>query len=795
MRAQHYVTWVARHARGLVAAHLVVLGLSIYLVAAHLPLLADFAYLLPGDAPAVRDLRRIEGRVTSADALVVVVQAPTPSARADAVRELAAAIRALPASLIEQVEDDDVTVRDFVRANRHLYVPFDELVRGRDTLRREIDAATLAANPLYIDLADPAPTDAADDLAALRDKRREAEARLDRSGHVSADGLVAMLEVRIAFGSTDIERGHQMLDGLGAIRARVMAAHPGVSIGFAGGIVTTLVEQAAITRGMILSSLVTAVLVAFVIALYFRSARLLMLLVLTLVIATAASFGAAALTVGHLNAATAFLGAIIAGNGVNYGILLIARYLEERHSHDVEEALARAIAGTLKPTAVAALGASIAYGSLAATSFKGFADFAVIGAVGMIVCWLATYLLLPALIVRWARTTRTRAEHAWLGRLLVRAIGFRRPAVVLAVAGVVIAGASVVVARYVAADPFEYDMKRLRSEGADAETARRWMKLSDDKLGRSFAGPIYIAAERADQVPHIVRALAARDPDHEVIGPVRSIVDAIPERQPEKLALLDEIRTMIDASLDDLDDPEMLAELRELRPPDGLRAVTFERLPAMIQQRLVEKDGRRGLLVAVQTAKQPDEWDGRELIRFASAVRRIELPGGETVTTSGPSVIFADIVETVAHDGPRVTLIAGCLLLVMVVALVGFTRRALAVIAATVTGSLLMVATCALLGIKVNFLDFVALPITLGLGIDYAINLAHRHVADPVAALRTTGASVLVCSLTTIIGYGSLLVSDNLAIRGFGTASLIGEITCVLTALILVPALLASARR
>jgi hypothetical protein len=42
-----------------------------------------------------------------------------------------------------------------------------------------------------------------------------------------------------------------------------------------------------------------------------------------------------------------------------------------------------------------------------------------------------------------------------------------------------------------------------------------------------------------------------------------------------------------------------------------------------------------------------------------------------------------------------------------------------------------------------------------------------------------------------MIGYGSLLVSDNLAIRGFGTASLIGEVTCLLTALVLVPALLA----
>jgi predicted RND superfamily exporter protein len=110
-----------------------------------------------------------------------------------------------------------------------------------------------------------------------------------------------------------------------------------------------------------------------------------------------------------------------------------------------------------------------------------------------------------------------------------------------------------------------------------------------------------------------------------------------------------------------------------------------------------------------------------------------------------------------------------------------------------------MVAACALLGLKVNFLDFVALPITLGLGIDYAINVGyrrdHRGNYDPIATLRTSGSAVFVCSLTTMIGYGSLLVSDNLAIRGFGTASLIGEITCVMTALVLVPALLATGNR
>jgi predicted RND superfamily exporter protein len=131
--------------------------------------------------------------------------------------------------------------------------------------------------------------------------------------------------------------------------------------------------------------------------------------------------------------------------------------------------------------------------------------------------------------------------------------------------------------------------------------------------------------------------------------------------------------------------------------------------------------------------------------------------------------------------------------LLMVLLVVGPNRRATAVLVATGAGSLAMIAVCAIAGIKITFLDFVALPITLGLGVDYAINIAHRsdEQPDPIATLRTSGSAVFICSLTTIIGYASLLVSDNLAIRGFGTASLIGEITCVLTALVLVPALLA----
>ncbi len=550
-----------------------------------------------------------------------------------------------------------------------------------------------------------------------------------------------------------------------------------------------------------LSSIVTAVLCALVLALYFRSATLLILLVSTIGVATAAAFGAAAITVGHLNAATAFLGAIIAGNGINYGILLIARFLEERRQSNVEDALATAIVATLRPTAIASLGASIAYGSLAATSFKGFADFAVIGAIGMLLCWMASYALLPTLVLLFGRKTRIYIGTPFVGGMLVRLIGFRRSSVVVACALAIGTVAAVIVVRYVAADPFEYDMKQLRSEGGDAVTARRWMQLSDDTFGRGYAGNTFIAADRADQVPQIVAALKARDdgkpPALQTIGSVRSILDAVPPQQREKLAVLAEIRTLLDDdALAALDDKER-NELAELRPPAQLQAITPEMLPPSLKDKpeVTEADGRVGLMISIHSDSKLNEWNGHDLIRFASAVRRLDLPDGSTVTTSGASVIFADIIESIERDGPIVTGVAAIGLVIMVLLLVGRNRRAVAVLAATIAGSLLMVATCALLGLKVNFLDFVALPIALGLGIDYAINVAHRYdhdeVPDPITTLRTSGSAVFVCSLTTMIGYGSLLVSENLAIRGFGTASLIGEITCVLTALVLVPALLA----
>ncbi len=797
--ARRYVAWVRRRALAVIATCGVLLGGALYLIVNYLPLRADFSYLLPQDAQSVRDLRRLEARIRAGDSALVVVDAPSSAERERVVAELAAGIRTIRPELVEAVEEDDAELRGFLKARRHLFVPLPELVNARDALKSHLERAKLKANPLYVDIDDPGPdADARDKqkLDDLRAKRREAEGRLDRPGNVSADGRISIVQIRTPFRSTDAGRGAALLRELERVRAAVLRTHPGVRVGFTGGVVTSVAEHDAISKGMLVSSIITGLLVALVLALYFRSATLLVLLIVTLATATAMAFGVAAITVGHLNAATAFLGAIIAGNGVNYGIFLIARYLEERRHRQVDAALAAAIVGTLRPTAIASLGASIAYGSLAATSFRGFADFAVIGAIGMMVCWVASYTLLPALLVVFGRSTRIYHGDPVLGGTLVRVLGFRRSETVCTFGFAIALLSTVIVYRYIAADPFEYDITQLRSKGDEAVTARQWMALSDKNFGRGITARTYIAADRIEQVPKIVAALRDRDagkrPGEQTIGSISSILDVVPEQQPEKLAVLAEIRSMLDDALDKLDDTER-AELGELRPPDQLATFTAADLPPMLKDRLTERDGRIGYFVSIRPANTLDEWNGRDLVRFASAVRKLELGRDESVTTSGTSVIFADILEAIESDGPLVTAIAALGLCLMVVLLVGRNRRAVAVLLGTASGTLLMVAICALVGQKVNFLDFIALPITLGLGIDYAINVAHRHseIPDPIATLRTSGSAVFVCSLTTMIGYGSLLFSENLAIRGFGAASLIGEVTCVLTALVLVPAFLA----
>ena len=102
------------------------------------------------------------------------------------------------------------------------------------------------------------------------------------------------------------------------------------------------------------------------------------------------------------------------------------------------------------------------------------------------------------------------------------------------------------------------------------------------------------------------------------------------------------------------------------------------------------------------------------------------------------------------------------------------------------------------LDIRINFLSFIAFPITFGIGVEYALNVIYRHRQDPTALAATvsgTGRAVALCSLTTIIGYGSLLLARNQALLSFGLLAVLGEICCLAVAVVALPAALAALAR
>ena len=99
-----------------------------------------------------------------------------------------------------------------------------------------------------------------------------------------------------------------------------------------------------------------------------------------------------------------------------------------------------------------------------------------------------------------------------------------------------------------------------------------------------------------------------------------------------------------------------------------------------------------------------------------------------------------------------------------------------------------------LLKVKLNFLNFIALPITFGIGVDYAVNIVQRYAREgaggALAAVRETGGAVVLCSLTTTLGYLALVRSMNFAVRSLGVAAVVGEVTCLLAAVLVLPAAL-----
>jgi predicted RND superfamily exporter protein len=800
-----------------VAAVVAVVGAFL---ASHLEIRSSFAELLPSDKPSVRLVNELIRRVGGDGTVLVMIEAvdgPQDLPRAEAIAPvLARDYRALGPEVIRSVEWNLGTVERWYVDHWPMFVSLEDL---RDAAARiHEEKAKAKSNALDLGLGEedggPEPASAADGpVTSLLDPAKplpsdEIAARFARYRDgfmVHPDGRSITLVVRPTGTSLGVDETRGLLARMRAVadahRAELDASH--LRVAFGGTFPALLVEYESIIRDVASTFLLVVFLVLASIYAFYRDLRSIVALGFSILVAIAITFGATWLVIGYLNTQTAFLGSIVVGNGINYGLIYLARLGQlRRRGVDLREACLSAAQDASKATLLAALATSASFGTLVLAANRGFRHFGFIGGIGMTLSWAMTFVLLPATMVLIERFKPYRAPAAPAEREVTvprwLSSAFARPWIPVAIFTVAsVASLALFVGRLPTIQ--ETNLENLSNDVRGAPEWKRDSERANAAVGTSNAGAIALlpSAEDAERYCAVVRQRAEERHEQRLVEGCETIASVVPFHQEEKLAAVrDVVAELTEGAIEKLS-PAQARRARILRAQlEAQRPMKLADAPPTLLDRFRERDGTVGRIAFVRASGNAQLEIARNMFAFASIVRNVPV-AGRTWDAAGENLIFADLVADLQQEGPATTAISFgsvCLLVLL------FFRRwtvSARVLLSLLVGVVLMAGTATALGFKVNIFNFIVYPITFGVAADYGANLADRTVLrrDPLVALAEVGPAVFFCSWTSLVGYGSMIFSLNRALRSFGWYAIIGEVTTILAALVLLPAISSSSRK
>jgi len=180
--------------------------------------------------------------------------------------------------------------------------------------------------------------------------------------------------------------------------------------------------------------------------------------------------------------------------------------------------------------------------------------------------------------------------------------------------------------------------------------------------------------------------------------------------------------------------------------------------------------------------------DADMLVSFADQVDRIN-----PKTTGGPQLGVA-MLRIFAQDGRNAVLLT--IAIVFLLLWVDFSRpgRALIAMIPLAMGAVWMIGLMYLVGMKFTFMNFLAIPLIIGIGIDDGVHIMHRWLSEGKTNLRivfaSTGKAILLTSLTTMLAFGSMHFSVFPAWAWFGEGLFIGVGACFLTTVLFMTGIL-----
>ena len=799
------MSWGHRLSAWLIKYHVHVLIAAVVLTAVafnqvtRLKLNTSITSLMPEGVASVENLRRVMGKTGSFSSAAVIIESPDAGAALLYAEALRGHLAALPwVASAEYAEDTSVFER-----HKLLYMETGDLhevqrrIAARQNYEEHHPRFNVGGTEITVtvregsEFDEPPPVDFDDIVEKYRGKDGNENTQRTEKLFQSDDGTITLVLVYPQGGATDIAYSRRFTRDLLAAAVAVEPArfHAGMSVAVGGRIKSRVMEFDAAINDVKDSALwsISAILVLLV--LYFRRPLAILYIGIPLVMGLLWTFGLSGLVLGSLNAVTIFLVLVLFGLGIDFGIHNLARYDEVRRlGGSAEDGIATILRRTGRASLMAAITTVAGFYSLLITDFRAFYELGFIAGTGIILTFVAMYVVFPALMVVAERTGIYRVAAVPPDKQGSRAReGFPLARTIL-VSMLLILAACLFFARNVA---FENDFGKLSAKLPEqAALNRKVKKVFNERTDRAVVFVPTVAEVRA--LVDEIEARRVRDTVTPSIARVRSLFTIMPprEEQLERLAIIRDINTKVESLGDNLSE-EMRRDLAEIIEYLDIGELTVDMLPPALRRFYTGLPGSGGYLVYIYNIASMSKAENAQA--FADDIREIEV-GGKIYYPATEALIFVDMRNLMRRDA-GVAAIAVTIAVILVL-LLNFRslRTTLIILLPIAVGLGMMMGVMGFFDIRLSIFNMVVVPTVIGIGIDNAIHIFHRYREEGRMSLRyvlrTTGGAAAITTVTTMLGFAGMLTASNQGLVSLAVLACVGIGACLVTSLTVLPATL-----
>src|SRR6476620_2084144 len=297
-------------------------------------------------------------------------------------------------------------------------------------------------------------------------------------------------------------------------------------------------EFATVQDGALENAIGTIITVLVILWLALKSARLIVAVFINLVVGLALTAAFGLMIVGALNMISVAFAVLFVGLGVDFGIQFSVRYRAERH--DVSElapALVQAAEKIGVPLTLAAAAVAAGFLSFLPTDYRGVSELGQIAGVGMLIAYVTSITVLPALIA----VLNPPGEAEPIGYKALAPVDwflqeYRIPVIVGTLA-VAVLGAPLLYFL-----TFDFDPIHLRSP--ETESISTILELGDDP--RCGISSVNIIAPSLDQAVSTAEKLQ-KLPE---VSQTQTLLSFVPQDQDKKLSLIQEFSRQLAPALE-----------------------------------------------------------------------------------------------------------------------------------------------------------------------------------------------------------------------------------------------------